>query len=278
MSKLKIHIFFAICIVLLVVPCVSGTASKSSNTDSNLKTKWKYFSLEESPYYSDQSFSESAAEAIDRYLSDIEIKSFVPVRILYQDNNHLFLILKAHSETGIADYDIPRILLIMEKKRGKWDVEEAVNQWDDPSEGWETIQQKVCELFSLYRATPKEEDINRAMVQLKNYEVLSQCFPSAGSRPELWETIEGKTEFVYDPDQSADFVCKEHFRVFGVESMDFSEPVFVISLRKTSTINEEENPNVEYFFRNDGDGDKINIVVRVTQSGLLLMKADPWAV
>jgi hypothetical protein len=178
----------------------------------------------------------------------------------------------------------PRMLVTLEKPGGAWNVWDATD-WQDTEHGWETVQNRVNGLFYSYRTAPTRAEIEQALKHLQSFgkgnKLLSTCFPSAGSRPEMWDEFfaayPGQLEFVYDEAQSMDFILREYYRVYGVENLDFAEPVFVLSLRKPCELDEERFPSIGHFFREDGNGDEIRIVVRVGEYGTYYMSAALWA-
>lgn len=208
--------------------------------------------------------------------------SFELAKIIYQSADRIFLILKDIGSTEPAAHDAPRIFLAMEKTNtGQWNVADVVDQWDyaghDSKPGWDAINSRVSELFPKYRTLAAQANVDTVMTLLEDDVVLSSCFPSTGSTPEMWEAVRDQIELIYDESQTADLVCREFFRVFGVESMDFTEPTFIVSLQKTEAFDSESHENVAFFFRENGGGNSIYIVVRVMTDGTFCMKADPWA-
>lgn len=220
--------------------------------------------------------SEKTKEAILAGLRQTEHKNkseeyYLPRVLLQNDETVIALVHDGdYTDKGLPYPEIPRLLLEIRENQGRW---ENVNEVYG---NIEVIGEEVSRLFCDYWRAPEEETVKEILTALESDEVLSPCFPEAGSRSGQWKEIRDMIEIYYDDDMPKEAVSEQMMRVFGPESIVLGEDAFVIRIRKTEEIS-EDYPNILGFFELFGADGEICICCKKLSDGRYLLKADAYA-
>lgn len=231
-----------------------------------------------------QQIPEGVTEAVEVLLEERRKETKKPEKfelfhVFYQDTKTAIVLFRGLSSTG-GDSARPRLFVVLNHIDNAWHISESlICTFEENSTPWSQIEERICELFAQYRILPSQVLVDEALKQLTDDQVLSACFPAAGSRPETWKEVRDCISLSADAALAPELVCREYMRSFGY-TIDFNDPIFLISLTKNSEIDEEKYPNIDFFFSEEGDGDgtTIYIAASLKDTGELHMKADPWAV
>lgn len=249
------------------------------------KSEVSSFPEEETKYQpTNQQVPDGVTEAVEALLEERRKETKKPEKyelfhVFYQDTKTAIVLFRGLSSTG-GDSSRPLLFAVLKQADNAWHISESlICTFKEDSIPESQIEERICELFAQYRILPSRALVDEALRQLANDQVLSACFPAAGSQPETWKEVRDCISLSADAALAPELVCREYMRSFGY-TIDFNDPIFLISLTKNSEIDEEKYPNIDFFFSEEGDGDgtTIYIAASLKDTGELHMKADPYAV
>ena len=196
---------------------------------------------------------------------------YYPTNVLLQNEGKVIVTLM-DGDDNFKDsvFSVPRLLLEVSNAEGQWTTEHE--SYGDI----EKLNTETVRLFSEYWQKPDEAAVLEVLDALKSDEVLSSCFPEAGSRPESWKEVRGQIEIYYNTELDSSETGRQMIRVYGAESIDLNQEVFAVNIRKTGEIT-DRHPNINSFFESDGTEGEICICCRKTDDGEYFIKADPYA-